>query len=68
MTIPNQGSKWSFCQIEPSSTSVNFSIQTLLEEIKPVVTDKFEFEYRKKSMELPILEFSDYENSDSRSK
>ena len=32
--------------VESSSTSEQFSIETLMKEIKPVVTEKYGFQYR----------------------
>ena len=37
------------------STNVKLSVETLREEIKPVVTEKFEFEFRNESI---LLSFS----------
>ena len=41
---------------------------TLVDEIKPVVTDKYELKYRDLSIMTALLERSDYHDSNSKSK
>ena len=38
--------------IQHSSTSAKLSIRILMEEVRPIVTEKDEFEYRYKSIKL----------------
>ena len=40
--------------------SVELSVQTLLEEIKTVVTQKYQFEYREKSILTALFDILDY--------
>ena len=47
-----------------TSESAYLSIETFMEEINPVVTQKFEFEQRDKSkLIIVFLQFSDYKDS-----
>ena len=41
--------------IEPFFESVNFSIDTLMEELKPVVTERYEFEYQEESLSKALI-------------
>ena len=45
---------------ESLSIDVGYSIETFLKEIKPVITEKHEFEYEDDSFLLSSLEPSDY--------
>ena len=46
--------------IETLSIDVGFSIETFLKEVKPVITEKNEFEYEDNSFFLSLLEPADY--------
>ena len=46
--------------IESLSIDVGVSIETFLKEVKPVITEKHEFEYENDSFFLSLLEPSDY--------
>ena len=48
------------------STNLKDLIQTLLEEIKAIATDVFEFEYRIKSTLIVFLEVSVYRDYDAK--
>ena len=50
-----------------TSGSGNFSIETLIEEIKSVTTEKDRFEYQGKWILATLFVFSDYHDSDSTS-
>ena len=54
--------------IECSCTSLKFSIETLVEEIKTVVSEMFELEYREKSLFLAIFDICDNQYSHTRIK
>ena len=41
------------------------SIETLMEHIKPVVTEKFEFDYQMNHLSQHFWENSDHQNSDT---
>ena len=41
--------------IEPFFKSVKFSIDTLMEELKPVVTERYEFEYQEESISKALI-------------
>ena len=43
-------------------------MDTSMEKIKTVVTEKYEFEYRDESILIATLEFSDYQDSNARNK
>ena len=45
--------------------SLNFYIDSLLEEVKPVVTGKHHFDYRYKSILIAFSGVLDYEYSDA---
>ena len=51
-----------------SSTGTEFLIETWTEEIKSVVTEEIEFNYRDESHLMEFLEILDYQHSDSRNK
>ena len=53
---------------QPSTTSTNFSIQALMEEIKPEVTQKGEFNNRDESKKKHFSKFSDQKNSNAGKK
>ena len=48
--------------------NVKFLVWNLLGEIIPVVTEKYEFDYRDKSKNLNFLEISHYRDYDGRIK
>ena len=55
--------------IETSFINVTLSIETLMEEIKPVVSEKVDFECRDKSKIVPFFfEFFDYQECEARHK
>ena len=62
-----QGTQIDDSPIEKSSTTRMFSMPTLIKKIKPVVLVKYEFAYREK-LKSGFLEFSDYQDTDSREK
>ena len=48
--------------IESLSIEGSFSTETFLEEVKPVITEKHEFEYEDDSFFLSLLESPDYQD------
>ena len=56
------------CSIEYSCTNSKFSIEAFLEEVKPVVTETNEFEYRQLSKIIPFLDFWNHPDFDARDK
>ena len=49
-------------------TSINCSIEALMEEMKPAVTEKYKFEYRDRSITKTPLNFWDYRDFDAKKK
>ena len=68
--IKNQASKfgktwvWKSRRFNPMDSLSD----TLVDKIKPVVTDKYELKYRDLSIMTALLERSDYHDSNSKSK
>ena len=54
--------------IEFSRKSIVCSIETLIEKIKPAVTQKYDFGYRDKLVLMAPFNFWDYRHSDARNK
>ena len=52
--------------LEPSSTGLSLLNKVLVEEIRPVITKKYEFEYRHQSTETNVVYFSDSPDSDAK--
>ena len=52
--------------VEFCSTGENYSIQTLMEEMNLVVTEKYEFEYRDKAIITKTFNFWYYPDFDTK--
>ena len=53
---------------QPSSASAKFSIEVLMEEKKPALTEKLEFEDWIKFLVFVLFETLDYQDSDAKTK
>ena len=63
-----QGTQTDNNPIEKFSTTIMFSMPTLMEDMKPVVVGKCEFDYREKLILKVSSDFLDYQDSVAREK
>ena len=64
----NDRVEWIEFSFDLISTNVGFPSDTLMEEIKKVVMEKDEFDYRYKPIPIEILECSIYQEFDTQNK
>ena len=64
----NDRVEWIDFSFDLISTNVGFPSDTVMEEIKKVVTEKDEFDYRYKPIPIEILECSIYQEFDIQNK